>query len=174
MDTIETMTKIDSGAFDEAFGYLYSEKAQEQRARYKNAALQFETLFGAGREIRLFSAPGRTEVGGNHTDHQHGRVLAAGVNLDVIAVASKNDDRIIRIKSEGFPMDVVDLSDLSARDDERNTAAALIRGCRRRPRSKRSLERCLAACMRTVRSTPYRLRRLDSTPKTFILASRAV
>ena len=128
MDTIETMTRIDSGAFDEAFGYLYSEKAQEQRARYKNAALQFETLFGAGREIRLFSAPGRTEVGGNHTDHQHGRVLAAGVNLDVIAVASKNDDRIIRIKSEGFPMDVVDLSDLSARDDEPNTAAALIRG----------------------------------------------
>ena len=50
MDTIETMTRIDSGAFDEAFGYLYSEKAQEQRARYKNAALQFETLFGAGRE----------------------------------------------------------------------------------------------------------------------------
>lgn len=47
MDTIETMTRIDSGAFDEAFGYLYSEKAQEQRARYKNAALQFETLFGA-------------------------------------------------------------------------------------------------------------------------------
>ena len=128
MDTIETMTRIDSGAFDEAFGYLYSEKAQEQRARYKNAALQFETLCGAGREIRLFSAPGRTEVGGNHTDHQHGRVLAAGVNLDVIAVASKNDDRIIRIKSEGFPMDVVDLSDLSARDDEPNTAAALIRG----------------------------------------------
>lgn len=75
-----------------------------------------------------FSAPGRTEIGGNHTDHQHGRVLAAGVNLDVIAVASKNDENVIRIKSEGYPMDTIDLSVLEPVEEENNHAAALIRG----------------------------------------------
>ena len=52
-------------------------------------------------DIKLFSAPGRTEIGGNHTDHQHGSVLAGSVNLDVIAIVSLNDDGKIRIKSEG-------------------------------------------------------------------------
>lgn len=71
------------------------------------------------RAASLFSAPGRTEVGGNHTDHNHGKVLAASVNLDVIAVVEPTDDNIITIKSEGFPEDSVDISDLSVHEDEK-------------------------------------------------------
>ena len=64
-------------------------------------------------QLYHFSAPGRTEISGNHTDHQHGRVLAAGVDLDVIAAACPNDEGIIRIKSEGYPEDVIDLRELA-------------------------------------------------------------
>ena len=128
MKTQEMRSRITSGGLDRAFDYLYSEKAPLQRERYEAAVGEFEKLFGAGREVGLFSAPGRTEVGGNHTDHQQGRVLAAGVNLDVIAVAGKNDDNVIRIQSAGFPMDTIDLSDVSVRESEKNTAASLIRG----------------------------------------------
>ena len=128
MKTQEMRSRITSGGLDRAFDYLYSEKAPLQRERYEAAVGEFEKLFGAGREVGLFSAPGRTEVGGNHTDHQQGRVLAAGVNLDGIAVAGKNDDNVIRIQSAGFPMDTIDLSDVSVRESEKNTAASLIRG----------------------------------------------
>ncbi len=128
MKTQEMRSRITSGGLDRAFDYLYSEKAPLQRERYEAAVGEFEKLFGAGREVGLFSAPGRTEVGGNHTDHQQGRVLAAGVNLDVIAVAGRNDDNVIRIQSAGFPMDTIDLSDVSVRECEKNTAASLIRG----------------------------------------------
>lgn len=128
MKTQEMRSRITSGGLDRAFDYLYSEKAPLQRERYEAAVGEFEKLFGAGREVGLFSAPGRTEVGGNHTDHQQGRVLAAGVNLDVIAVSGRNDDNVIRIQSAGFPMDTIDLSDVSVRECEKNTAASLIRG----------------------------------------------
>ena len=103
------------------------EKAGFQKERYENAVLKFKELYG-NVPYRLFSAPGRTEVGGNHTDHNHGKVLAAGVSLDVIAVVEKTDDNIIKIRSEGFPVDVVDISDLSVNDADVNTSAALIRG----------------------------------------------
>lgn len=111
---------------------IYSEdKIEYQTERYKKAAESYKRIFGDG-EVRFFSAPGRTEVGGNHTDHNFGKVLAAGVSLDVIAVASATDDSIIEVKSEGFEKDVVDTTDLSVHDDEKNTSAALIRGvCRK-------------------------------------------
>lgn len=70
--------------------------------RYGNAAVRFSEHFPEQRDIRLFSAPGRTEIGGNHTDHNHGRVLAAAVDLDSIAAVSPRPDKIIRIYSEGF------------------------------------------------------------------------
>ncbi|MBQ2676378.1 MAG: galactokinase [Clostridia bacterium] len=95
--------------------------------RYIDAALEFGSLFGDG-DIRVFSAPGRTEVGGNHTDHQKGCVLAAGVDLDIIAVAKKTDTNVIRIKSAGYDMDVIDLSILTPQKDEIEHAPALIRG----------------------------------------------
>lgn len=98
-----------------------------QSERYKKAAESFKELFGNA-QVRFFSAPGRTEIGGNHTDHNFGKVLAAGVSLDVIAAVTATDDNIIEVKSEGFKKDTVDLSDLSVHENEKNTSAALIRG----------------------------------------------
>ena len=88
----------------------------------------FETTFGEGREISLFSAPGRTEIGGNHTDHQNGCVLAAAVDLDTVAAVSLNGENVIRIQSQGYPLCTVDLNDLRVRKEEENTTPALIRG----------------------------------------------
>ena len=76
----------------------------------------------------LFSVSGRTELSGNHTDHQNGCVLAAGVSLDVIAAAAPNGTNLIRVKSEGYPEDLIDLSQRIPMPEETNTAAALIRG----------------------------------------------
>lgn len=104
-----------------------SDKLDFQKKRYSDAAEEFEKLFKTP-AARFFSAPGRTEVGGNHTDHNHGCVLAAGVSLDVIAAVVPTDDGIIQVKSQGFPMDTVDISDLEVHKDEENSSAALIRG----------------------------------------------
>ena len=99
-----------------------------QRERYNRVADEFETLFGE-KPTAFFSAPGRTEVGGNHTDHNFGCVLAAGVSLDVIAaVAPDTEENVITIQSEGFPMDTVNVDDDTIYEDQKNTSAALIRG----------------------------------------------
>ena len=87
----------------------------------------FFSAFGAAPN-RYFSAPGRTEIGGNHTDHQRGRVLAAAVNLDTQAAVACNGSRIIRVLSQGYPLCQVDLSDLTPREAEFGTTTALIRG----------------------------------------------
>ncbi len=76
----------------------------------------------------LFSAPGRTEIGGNHTDHNHGRVLAASVNLDVIAVAAPTAEPVVRVQSAGYPLDTIALDDLAVHTEEINHSASLIRG----------------------------------------------
>ena len=120
-------TAIKSGGYDKDFALMY-QSTQNAKERYLKAVDEFEKLYGDAEEIRLFSAPGRTEVGGNHTDHQHGRVLAGSVDLDVIAVVSKNNDNIVRIKSEGFKMDRIDLSNLAVNENEKGRAASLIRG----------------------------------------------
>lgn len=87
----------------------------------------FAAAFGGAPE-RYFSAPGRTEIGGNHTDHQRGRVLAAAVNLDTQAAVRINGTNTIRILSKGYPMSTVELSQLTPREAEINTTPALIRG----------------------------------------------
>ena len=76
----------------------------------------------------IFSAPGRTELGGNHTDHQLGRVLAAAVDLDSTAAAAENGESLIRVISEGYPMCIIDLADLLAKPEELGSTAALVRG----------------------------------------------
>lgn len=76
----------------------------------------------------VFSAPGRTEICGNHTDHQHGCVLAAAVDLETVATVQLNDSNLIEIQSEGYPLVTVDLNDLAVREEEKNSTAALIRG----------------------------------------------
>ena len=87
----------------------------------------FAATFNGAPE-RYFSAPGRTEIGGNHTDHQRGRVLAAAVNLDTVAAVRKNGTNIIRIQSKGYPMSIVDLAQLEPVEAEINSTPALIRG----------------------------------------------
>ena len=114
-----------------AAGWKAELKSRFAGAEYdRHAALldKFETTFGAGRELSLFSAPGRTEIGGNHTDHQRGRVLAASVNLDTVAAVSENGTDTIHIQSEGYRLCTVKLDDLSVRENEKNTTLSLIRG----------------------------------------------
>ncbi len=102
-----------------------SENPDAGRARWRALALQA----GAPAEtLRFYSAPGRTELGGNHTDHNHGRVLAAAVNLDTIACVRPRADHLARIRSPGYPDTEVDLSSLSPAEAERGTTGALLRG----------------------------------------------
>ena len=103
------------------------DKLAFQRERYEKAAAEFEKLFGE-KPTHFFSAPGRTEIGGNHTDHNLGRVFAAGVSLDVIAAVKATDDGIITVKSEGFPVDRIDSADTEVKEEEKNSSASLIRG----------------------------------------------
>ena len=99
-----------------------------EAARYTAVLDGLEKTFGSHSEAGLYSAPGRTEIGGNHTDHQHGRVLAGSVNIDMIAAAAPNDKNQLRVQSEGYDLCVIDLNDLEVRKEEENTTAALLRG----------------------------------------------
>lgn len=127
---LKTIGEIQNGEFKTRFKrvYLTDEEAEKQKERYISLAKDFQEIFGSRDEIRFFSAPGRTEVGGNHTDHNRGRVLAAGINLDAVAIASKNDENIVRVKSRGYNMDTVDLSSLEVHDEDMGRSNALVRG----------------------------------------------
>ncbi|NLP47976.1 MAG: galactokinase [Clostridiales bacterium] len=109
--------------------YVSDKEVEKARSRILKLSNIFTNLYGEDRDVEVFSAPGRTEVGGNHTDHNHGRVLAAAINLDAIAVASFNDEKIIRMKSDKFEKtDIVNLETLTPIEEEKNTTPALIRG----------------------------------------------
>ena len=116
-----------NGGIDKTLSLLY-EDTNAASERYVSLLDAFGKYYGEDREVRLFSAPGRTEVSGNHTDHQHGRVVAAGINLDVVGVFSLNGENVIRVKSEGYDEDIIDLSDLEPNEGEYGRASALIRG----------------------------------------------
>ena len=111
------------------FTDLYEPSKQpEQRERYEKIREGFTALFGE-KELTFVSAPGRTEVGGNHTDHQHGCVLAAAVDLDIVAAAAPNGENVLRLKSAEYAkMDEIDLTDLSVHESEKEKSAALLRG----------------------------------------------
>lgn len=124
---------LHTGKADERLCEVYgcmagSPELPEYRNRLLHVLTGFRTEFGRVDEVELFSAPGRTELGGNHTDHQHGNVLAASVNLDIVACAAPNDSMVVRIQSEGYPLDEIDLTDLTPHPEETNKTAALIRG----------------------------------------------
>ncbi len=120
--------RLHDGALDSRLTYLYGPaRLEAARTRYAHALEGFAEAFGGPAEA-FFTAPGRTELGGNHTDHQHGRVLAAAVDLDILAAVARTDTGLLRVLSEGYPPVTVDLAALEAREDERNTTAALIRG----------------------------------------------
>ncbi len=127
--------RLEAGELDGALLRLYGpERLSAARTRLSGVLSGFERTFGAPAQA-VFSAPGRTEVGGNHTDHQHGRVLAAAVDLDILAAVSPNRSGVVRVQSEGYPQITVDLSSLTPREEERNTSAALIRGVAARMKS---------------------------------------
>lgn len=100
---------------------------QTQASRYADLMNVFQAKFGTD-DVALFSSPGRTEIGGNHTDHNYGRVLAGAVNLDNIAVAAPNGSNIIRIQSVGYPEFQVDLSDLTIDEKQFYTSTSLVKG----------------------------------------------
>ncbi|MBE6848210.1 MAG: galactokinase [Ruminococcus sp.] len=129
---------IAGGALDARLEGLYGccgEALAPYRTRLTDAVDAFVQQYGSRFAcppdeipVQIFSVSGRTELGGNHTDHQHGRVLAAGVSLDVIAVASPVAEPVIAVKSEGYPEDVISTDDLSVQENEIGRSAALIRG----------------------------------------------
>ncbi len=127
----EFISKVSNRELDSQLKILYGNSDEaliRQRARYINAAEEFAKLYPGREEICVYSAPGRTEIGGNHTDHQHGCVLAAAVNLDVIAIVSFHDEKVIRLKSVGYPQDCVDISNLEIHPNECGKSSALMRG----------------------------------------------
>jgi len=118
---------MQNGGYDSLLSRLYGEEQVEaQRQRYVDAITHFIELYG-DEEAYLFSAPGRTEIGGNHTDHNHGRVLAGSVDLDVIAVAARAAGELT-VTSEGFGTDTVAVGEWSPVDSETGCSAALVRG----------------------------------------------
>ncbi len=113
------------------FNTVYANDLDAQRERYAFLTENFMNFFSVEDKegLEYFSAPGRSEIGGNHTDHQHGRVLAAAVNLDIIACAKKRDDSMIRLKSHEYTkFDEIDISVLEPKSMEREKSASLIRG----------------------------------------------
>ncbi len=122
--------KLASGDYDARLKEVYlSDKAvADQKERLAVIIDEYVKLFGDNENIELFSAPGRTEVGGNHTDHNHGKVLAASVDLDTVAAAVKRDDSVIVEKSFNFDALEVDISDLNIHTEEFGKSSGLIRG----------------------------------------------
>ena len=129
MQTEVMIKMIENGELDDRLLDIYVDatKLAYQKGRYVSALTYFETYYGAS-DVTIFSAPGRSEVGGNHTDHQHGEVLAASINLDTIAVVRATEDKQIKIISDDYDEVVISLDDLETKEDEKETTTALIKG----------------------------------------------
>ncbi len=125
------LSRLEAGTYDDRLRSIYcTGNASSAKRRIRNVTEGYLHAFDAGidAEVGIYSAPGRTEIGGNHTDHQHGCVLAASVNLDVLACAAPNSTDTIRIVSEGYPMEIIDLAGNTPVEAEKNSSSALIRG----------------------------------------------
>ena len=119
---------LDLSVIDYKDIYGTDESAALQKDRYERAISEFTKAFEGKEPEAIFSAPGRTEVGGNHTDHQHGEVLAASINKDAIAIVSKRSDDKVNVLAEGFGMTNIELADLKLREEVKGSTASLIRG----------------------------------------------
>ena len=127
----ELKEQLNNGSFDKVIKELYGSSEQiisHQKKRYLEAVERFNEYFPGHDEVQIYSAPGRTEIGGNHTDHQPGCVLAAAVDLDIIAVVAFHNEGVIRLKSRGHSPNLVNFSDLSVQKKETGSSSALIRG----------------------------------------------
>jgi len=129
MNCTQALKKLQDGTLDACLSALYGAALPAARPRYQNAVRAFADLYGAEREILLLSVPGRSELSGNHTDHNRGLAIAAAISADIIAVVSKNTGTCVRLKSEGFAGDEVDLSAYTAPIPEKFASSeALIAG----------------------------------------------
>lgn len=130
MKAKELISALRNGEFDGALKSVYVADSAviKQRERYAQTVEDFGELFGWDREVSVMSAPGRTEICGNHTDHNNGKVLAASINLDAIAVVSPNSDNTIRVKSKGHKINIVDLSDLEPNEANYGHSTAMVQG----------------------------------------------
>ncbi len=130
MKVKELIHALQEGRFVEELKAVYvtDDAVKAQIPRYIETLNDFGELFGWDREVSIMSAPGRTEICGNHTDHNNGKVLAASINLDAIAVAGKSDSNTIRVKSKGHKMNVVDLDDLTPDESKYGDSTAFVQG----------------------------------------------
>ena len=126
--TKELREQFESGANDSLLMDIYLDEAllDYQRQRYADAISRYEELYGAG-EAEIYSAPGRSEIGGNHTDHQNGEVLAASINLDAIAVTGRLDG-VVKVVSGDAPLIEISLDDLEKVKEEEGSTKSLIKG----------------------------------------------
>lgn len=133
MNVNETIRLMDSEAAKKLFAQLYGrDEVEENVKRYQDLLEKYGETFGDSKEVCLFSAPGRTEISGNHTDHNHGKVLAGSINLDCVGVAAKNSSSHVHIVSETYEQDfTIDLNHLEPSDKKAGTVdlvKGLIRG----------------------------------------------
>ena len=120
MKISELKTFINEGKIDDKLVELYGEKALDAQKERYIAILDNALHAFSDEEARIYSAPGRTEIGGNHTDHQLGKVLAASLNLDVVACVIPTDDNIVTYASKGYNVKPVDVSDITIHEEEKN------------------------------------------------------
>ena len=126
----EAIKLLNVNSFDNKLTELYvdSNRIPQEKERYLKAIDSYRAYFGEG-EIEIFSAPGRSEIGGNHTDHQHGEVLAASINNDAIAVVKKLEEPFVKVMSDGYSnLITIRLDDLEKKIEEEGSTNALIRG----------------------------------------------
>ncbi|GHU66713.1 galactokinase [Clostridia bacterium] len=132
MISVQLTRLMESPRVRDQFQMMYGSREGaivSQVERYTRVAKRFEQLYpGSADALRFFSAPGRIEIGGNHTDHNHGMVLAASISLDAVAAAAPNGIHLARVSSEGFDTVEIDLNDLDPRESEEKTTASVVRG----------------------------------------------
>ena len=121
--------QLQNGIFADRLADIYVDTAKipYQTKRYINAITTYEKHFGTD-GVEIYSAPGRSEIGGNHTDHQHGEVLAASINNDAIAIVKALDEPTVKVISDGYDLITISLDNLTRKEEEEGTTISLIKG----------------------------------------------
>ncbi len=128
-NTKQLITNLENNEYTELLTdiYLDTDKIPYQTERYIAAIRRYEELYGEDK-VSIYSAPGRSEIGGNHTDHQHGEVLAASINNDAIAIVKPLDEPVVKVVSGKYPLLSINIDDIEKKDKEEGTTLALIKG----------------------------------------------
>lgn len=129
MNSKELISKLKAGDYKSLFMDIYDDDnvLEYQQSRYIKAVKKFESLYGEA-DVNIYSAPGRSEIGGNHTDHQHGHVLAASINLDAIAIVARSDDNTVSVVSDNRDMITASTDNIEYVEEERESTVSLIKG----------------------------------------------